>query len=145
MPTESNGMKAAEIIRLTMPEFKSVTDEDLEKWISLNRPLVSKVKYKSQYEQAVALLVAHKMKLTGFGENMAGADKLTVANTSGLASVSEGESGISFDTGTTSIIATDPITAEYAKTIYGIQFLSLSRQLVMSIAIDGSGVRSWQR
>ena len=63
MPTPSNGMTALEIIRLTMPEFEKVKDEELEKWISLFRPLVSRVKFKSQYEQAVALLVGHKLKL----------------------------------------------------------------------------------
>ena len=63
MPTPSNGMNATEIIRLTMPEFSDVADNKLEKWISLMRPMVSKVKFKHQYEYAVALLVAHKLKL----------------------------------------------------------------------------------
>lgn len=144
MPTPSNGMTALEIIRLTMPEFKDVENDVLQQWISLFRPLVSDVKFKSQYEQAVALVVGHKLKLNGYGGGLAGTD-LTLASTNGLASVSEGETSVSLDTSANSLIASSPADAEYAKTVYGLQFLSLRRQMVMPIAIDGSGVRSWQR
>lgn len=144
MPTASNGMTALEIMRLTMPEFKNIEDDVLEKWISLFRPLVSDVKFKSQYEQAVALVVGHKLKLSGYGDGIAGTD-LTLASAVGAASVSEGETSVSFDTSANSMIASNPADAEYAKTVYGLQFLSLRRQLIMSIAIDGSGVRSWQK
>ena len=144
MPTPSNGMKALEIIRLTMPEFKGIEDDTVEKWISLVRPLVSDVKFKSQYEHAVALVAGHKMKLSGYGDGLAGTD-LTLASTTGVASVSEGETSVSLDTSANSLIASNPADAEYAKTVYGLQFLSLRRQMVMSIVIDGSGVRSWQK
>ncbi len=145
MPTPSNGMTAAEIIRLTMPEFSGIAEETLEKWISLMRPLVSRVKFKHQYEYAVALLVGHKLKLSGSGSGEQDATKTVAALASnGVASVSEGESSISFDTSANSILAAGSADAEYAKTVYGQQFVSLRRQLVMSIAIDGSGVRSWQ-
>ena len=145
MPTPSNGMTAAEIIRLTMPEFSDIAEETIEKWISLMRPLVSRVKFKHQYEYAVALLVGHKLKLSGAGLGEQDATKTVAALASnGVASVSEGESSISFDTSANSILAAGSADAEYATTVYGQQFVSLRRQLVMSIAIDGSGVRSWQ-
>lgn len=144
MPTPSNGMKALEIIRLTMPEFKEIDDVTIEKWISLVRPLVSDVKFKSQYEHAVALMAGHKMKLSGYGDGLAGTD-LTLVSTAGLASVSEGETSISFDSSANSLAASNPVDAEYVKTVYGLQFLSLRRMLVMPITIDGSGIRSWQK
>lgn len=146
MPTPSNGMSAVEIIRLTMPEFKDMDEETLEKWISLLRPLVSNVHFKSQYEHAVALVTAHKLKLAGYGAD--GGEqtaKLTALANGGITSVSEGETSISFDTSSSSLLAAGSADAEYAKTVYGVQFLSLRRQLVMSIAIDGNGVRSWQK
>jgi len=146
MPTPSNGMNATEIIRLTMPEFSDVADDKLEKWISLMRPMVSKVKFKHQYEYAVALLVAHKLKLSGYGavgpEELS--DTLAALSSNGVASVSEGETNVSFDTSANTILAAGSADAEYAKTVYGVQFVSLRRSLVMTIAIDGSGVRSWQ-
>lgn len=140
MPTPSNGMKALEIIRLTMPEFKGIEDETIEKWVSLIRPLVSDVKFKSQYEHAVALLAGHKMKLSGLGDGLAGTD-LTLTSTAGLASVSEGETSISLDSSASSLAASNPVDAEYIKTVYGLQFLSLRRMMVMPIVIDGSGIR----
>ncbi len=144
MQAQPNGMKAMEIIRLTMPEFDSISDDKLEKWINLVRPLVSDVKFKSQYEHAVALVVGHKLKLSGYGNKLAGTN-LTIASVDGVASVSEGETSVSVDTSSGALIASNPADAEYAKTIYGIQFISLRHQMVMSIAIDGSGVRTWQK
>ena len=147
MPTPSNGMTALEIIRLTMPEFEKVKNEELEKWISLFRPLVSRVKFKSQYEQAVALLVGHKLKLAGYGtvESVGGLTTVIAAlSNSGVSSVSEGETSVSMDTTAGTLLSSGSADAEFGKTVYGLQFVSLRRQMVMSIAIDGSGVRSWQ-
>ncbi|MCD8364445.1 MAG: DUF4054 domain-containing protein [Clostridiales bacterium] len=134
---------AKEIIRLMYTEFASVDDDTLDAIIALCRPLVSKVKFKGQYEWAVALVAAHKMKLQGYGDSLIDSG-VTLASANGLASVSEGNTSISFDTSTTSLASTDPETAEYAKTIYGLQFLTLRRQMVMNIVIDGSGVRKWR-
>ena len=136
-------MTALEIIRLTMPEFDQVPDDKVEKWITLARPLVSEEKFGQLYEQAVALLTAHKMGLAGAGGTLAGT-KLSMASGQGLASVSEGETSISFDTAGTSLAATDPMAAEYAKTIYGLQYLSLCSQVLVNIVIDWSGAK-WQK
>lgn len=134
---------AKEIIRLMYKEFAGVEDDTLDAVIALCRPLVSKVKFKSQYEWAVALVAAHKMKLQGYGDSMADSG-ITLASADGLASISEGNTSVSFDTSSSSLASTDPDAAEYAKTIYGLQFLSLRRQMVMTIVIDGSGVRRWR-
>ncbi len=133
-------MTALEIIRLTMPEFEQVQDDKVEKWITLARPLVSEEKFGQLYEQAVALLTAHKMGLSGIGGTLAGT-KLSMASGQGLASVSEGETSISFDTAGTSMAATDPMAAEYAKTIYGLQYLSLCSQVIFPAVIDWSGAK----
>ena len=127
--------------------FEKVKDEELEKWISLFRPLVSRVKFKSQYEQAVALLVGHKLKLAGYGtvESVGGLTTVIAAlSNSGVSSVSEGETSVSMDTTAGTLLSSGSADAEFGKTVYGLQFVSLRRQMVMSIAIDGSGVRSWQ-
>ena len=141
MPTK---LTAPEIIRLTMPEFKEIQDEIIKKWITLYCPLVDDVKFKDMYEQAVALVVAHKMKLAGYGEKIAGTN-ISMNQMAGVTSVSEGETSLAFDSSANSLIASNPTDAEYAKTVYGLQFLSLRNQMIMSIVIDGSGVRPWQK
>ena len=136
-------MTALEILKLTVPETKNMQDDELEKWITLARPLVSEDKFGQMYEQAVALHTAHKMCLSGAFGNLAGT-KLTLASVQGIGSVSEGETSISLDTAGTSIAATDPMAAEYGKTIYGLQYLSLCSQVLVNIVIDWSGAK-WQK
>lgn len=133
-------MTALEIIRLTMPEFKPVTDVDAEKWIGLHRSLVSEKQFGDQYEHAVALITAHKMKLSGLGESSVAGLNLNTVAANGLASVSEGNTSISFDTAMSSTAATDPESAEYAKTTYGLQYLALRQKMVIPIMLDWSGV-----
>lgn len=129
-------MTALEIIRLIMPEMKDVDDATIEKFIELYRPLVSEKKFRHQYEHGVALLVGHKLKLLGYGENPINSE-INASAVTGIASVSEGNTSISFDASANAIAATDPASAEYAKTIYGLQFLALRRQMVLTICIDG--------
>ena len=38
-------MTALEILKLTVPETKNMQDDELEKWITLARPLVSEDKF----------------------------------------------------------------------------------------------------
>ena len=67
-----NAMTAIEIIRLTAEEFKDVDDATLEKWLEIVRPMVSKKQFGKLYEQGLAYLVCHKLKMAGFGENPLG-------------------------------------------------------------------------
>lgn len=133
-------MTALEIIRLTMPEFKLVKDDDTEKWIRLHRSLVSDKQFGDQYEHAVALITAHKMKLSGLGESTVAGMNLNAIAANGLASVSEGNTSVSFDTAMSGTAATDPESAEYARTIYGLQYLALRQKMVIPITMDWSGV-----
>lgn len=42
-------MDAIAIIRLVAPEFEKVSEEDLSKWVSLCKPLISKKKFGELY------------------------------------------------------------------------------------------------
>ena len=54
-------MTVIEIIRLIGKEFASVQETDLEKWIEITEPRVSKKQFGKLYEQALAYRVCHKM------------------------------------------------------------------------------------
>ena len=62
-------MTAMEIIRLTGGEFKNVDDAIIEKMMEIVRPMVSRKQFGKLYEQGLAYLVCHKLKMAGFGES----------------------------------------------------------------------------
>ena len=64
--------KALEILRTIAPEFKAVSDEEAQKFLDLCAPLVSKSRFGKLYDQALALLAAHRMKLAGYGISVIG-------------------------------------------------------------------------
>ena len=82
-------MEALEIIRLFGEEFKDVDDAVIEKWIELAKPLVSKKLFGDLYDQALAYLVCHKMKLAGKGENPLGSIGSIASMGFSIGSVSE--------------------------------------------------------
>ena len=128
-------MKAMEIIRLIATEFELVDDETVEKWIEIVRPMVSKKQFGDLYEQALAYLVCHKLKMAGQGVNPLG-DQIGNIGAMGFAvgSVSEGGSSISFGANQSSNLAKD---AELALTAYGLQFLQLRRMVIVPIHCSG--------
>ena len=126
-------MTVIEIIRLIGKEFASVQETDLEKWIEITEPMVSKKQFGKLYEQALAYLVCHKMKMAGLGENPLG-DLGTIGVGFSVGSVSEGGSSVSFGANQSSNTATD---AELALTVYGLQFLTLRRQVIVPIHCSG--------
>lgn len=126
-------MTVIEIIRLIGKEFASVQETDLEKWIEITEPMVSKKQFGKLYEQALAYLVCHKMKMAGLGENPLG-DLGTIGVGFAVGSVSEGGSSVSFGANQSSNTATD---AELALTVYGLQFLTLRRQVIVPIHCSG--------
>ena len=129
-------MTALEIIRVVGTEFASVTDETLEKWIEIVKPMVSKKQFGKLYEQGIAFLVCHKLKMAGFGKNPLG-DEFNLANMGfGVSSVSEGGSSISFGANQSSNLAPD---AELALTAYGLQYLSIRRMVIVPIHVDWEG------
>ena len=126
-------MTAIKIIRLIGEEFKGVTDDTLEKWIEIVRPMVSRKQFGKLYEQALAYLVCHKLKMAGFGDNPLG--KLgTIGIGFAVGSVSEGGSSISFGANQSSNLAAD---AELGLTVYGVQYLHIRRSVIVPIHCGG--------
>ena len=129
-------MTVIEIIRMVGKEFSSVEDGEVEKWIEMVRPMVSKKMFGKLYEQAVAYLVCHKMKMSGYGENPLG-ELGAIGIGFAVGSVSEGGSSISFGANQSSNIVTD---AELGLTAYGVQYLSLRRMVIVPIHCSAEGV-----
>ena len=114
-------------------EFSNMTNEDIRFWIDFVRPMVSKKQFGNLYYQAIALLICHKLKMAGYGENTLG-DLGKIGNAYMASSVSDGGSSISFaSTGAGNLQA----DAEYAMTIYGTQYLQLRRMCVIPIHVSG--------
>lgn len=126
-------MTVIDTIRIVGSEFKNVGEDELSKWVELVSPMVSKKQFGKLYEQALAYLVCHKMKMTGKGENPLG-ELGTIGIGFAVGSVSEGGSSISFGANQSSNIATD---AELGLTAYGVQYLSLRRMVIIPIRCSG--------
>jgi hypothetical protein len=122
-----------EIIRITAEEFVDLDDHRIEQWIEIVRPMVSRKQFGKLYNQALAYLVCHKLKLLGYGDNpMGDAGKIGVGFA--INSVSEGGSSISFGASQSSNTAND---AELGLTVYGLQYLQLRKQVIIPIHIGG--------
>ena len=127
-------MEALELIRATMTEFSEAEEDTIKVFLTLAEPLVGKKRFGKFYQQALAYLTAHKMKLAGLGkQNGLG----TVGDTIGISSVSEGKTSVSFSNSQAGNTALD---SEYGLTVYGMQFLQLRRRCTISIIAAG-GVR----
>lgn len=126
-------MTAIEIVRLIGGEFTSVSEENLEKWIEVVRPMVSKKQFGKLYEQGIAYLVCHKLKMAGFGDNPLG-DIGAIGTGFAVGSVSEGGSSVSFGANQSSNLASD---AELGLTVYGVQYLQLRRAVIVPIHCSG--------
>lgn len=123
-------MTALEIFRMIASEFQEVTDETVTNWIELSKPLISERKFGNTYQQALALLAAHKMKMAGLGDISTGKidDALRVS------SYSEGETSISYSI---SQGGNNAVDAEYTLTGYGLQYLTLRRSKIIPILSAG--------
>ena len=104
-------------------------NDKIEKWIEVVRPMVSKKQFGKLYEQALAYLVCHKLKMAGNGESPLG-ELGTIGIGFAVGSVSEGGSSISFGANQASNLAAD---AELGLTVYGVQFLQLRRMVIIPI------------
>lgn len=124
-----------EIIRLIGDEFKDVDDGVVLKWIELTKPMVSEKLFGALYEQALAYLVCHKMKIAGKGMNPLG-DTIGSIGSMGfsIGSVSEGGTSVSFGANQSSNLASD---AELTLTAYGLQFLTMRRLMIIPIRCSG--------
>jgi len=123
-------MNTLQIFRLVATEFDNLTDETIENWIELTEPLISKRRFKKLYNQALALLTAHRLKMSGYGDSTFG----TVGDTLRVGSYSEGETSIGFTVNQGTNLMVD---AELALTPYGLEYLSLRRLVVIPIRSAG--------
>ena len=126
-------MEAIEIIRTAMTEFAEVEDNTVKVFISLAEPLISKKRFGKLYQQALAYLSAHKMKMSGLGKSI-GAGNGTIGDTIGLSSVSEGETSVSFSNNQSGNTDTD---SEFGLTVYGMQYLQLRKRCIITIISTG--------
>ena len=115
------------IVKMVGAEFKEASDDDIGFWIELQAPVISRKKFGTDYNLALALLVCHAMKMAGNGDHSLG----TISDTGRLASVSEGGVSISFATST----AGTPGDAVYQLTSYGLQFIEIRNRHIVPIKI----------
>lgn len=119
-------MSPLEIFRIVAQEFASLSDEIVNQWIELSKPLISENKFGNTYNQSLAYLAAHKLKLAGYGDTSTG----NIDDALRVSSYSEGGTSISYSTSQSGVSAVD---AEYALTVYGLQFLTIRRTRVIPI------------
>lgn len=129
-------MTALEMIRVIGTEFADISDSILEQWIEIVKPMVSKKQFGKLYEQGLAFLVCHKLKMAGLGKNPLGEEFSMNSLGFGVSSVSEGGSSISFGANQSSNLSPD---AELALTAYGLQYLSIRRLVIVPIHVSGEG------
>ena len=127
-------MTVIEIVRLLSgDEFKDMSDEEILVWDELVSPLVSKKQFGKLYNHAKALLICHKLKMAGLGEDTLGALG-KIGNSFVASSVSDGGSSISFANGGAS--GNIQMNAEFGMTVYGMQYLQLLKTVVVPINIS---------
>jgi len=127
-------MTVIEMVRmLGGGEFDKLTDEQIEVWDKFVTPFVSKKQFGDLYDHAKALLICHKMAMTGLGENSLG-ELGKVKNSFAASSVSDGGSSISFASSGPGNLSKN---AELAMTIYGLQYLQLIQTRIMPIRVSG--------
>lgn len=123
-------MSPIEVFRLLAQEFSSIPDDVVENWIDLTKPFISEKRFGSTYNQALALLTAHRLKMAGYGDATTG----TIGDTLRVASYSEGETSINYNTGQATNLLVD---GELTLTAYGLQYLTLRRTRIISITSAG--------
>lgn len=136
-------MKALDIFRLVAKEFSEMPDDNaidsasgeitaygVNAFLELYSSQISKKRFGDQYEKALAYLTAHKLKMAGYGDTSNG----LIGDSLRVGSYSEGETSISYTTGQQTNLQPD---AEYALTVYGLEFLTLRRNAVVPIISAG--------
>lgn len=123
-------MTPIETLRLLAPEFSSMGDEVIAQWLELSTPLISLKRFGNTYNQALALITAHKLKMAGYGDNSNG----TIGDTLRVGSYSEGETSIGYTVNQGTNLLND---AEFTLTTYGLQYLSLRRARIIPIVSAG--------
>ena len=124
-------MTTLEIFRLIATEFSAISDTDVNKWIELTAPLISESRFGNTYEQALALLTTHKMKMAGLGDTSIG----KIDDMVRVGSYSEGSVSISYNTGGSG--GANIADEEYRLTAYGRQYLTIRCSKIIPILSAG--------
>ena len=116
-------MELLTLLRTIAPEFEELEDTVLQTWLDLTQPLVSKSAFGAAYEQAVAYLAAHRMKMAGLGAEGAFGN---IADRTGVVSYTEGATSVSFgnDTGVAGA------ESSLSLTTYGMEYLRLKQTII---------------
>lgn len=136
-------MEALEIFRLVATEFADMPDDDIvdsgtgkivaygvNSFLELYSDQISEKRFGRSYQKALAYLTAHKLKMSGYGSTENG----TMGDALRVSSYSEGETSVTYSTNQQSNLQID---AEYALTVYGLEFLTLRRNSVIPIISAG--------
>ena len=118
---------AVRIFRLVATEFDVLNDETVEAWLNLTAPLISKKVFGKLYDQAIALLTAHRLKMAGYGNNQYG----SVGDALRVGSYTEGETSVSFNVNQGTTLMADALLD------VGLEYLTLRRLVVISIHSAG--------
>lgn len=126
-------MEALQIFRLVAKEFEAISDEEIKTFMEVYSDQISKKRFGKSYDKALAYLTAHKLKMSGYGDIDATGN---IADSLRVSSYSEGETSISFSTNQGANLQSD---AEFALTIYGLEFLTLRRNVIIPIISASEG------
>ena len=116
-------MELLTLLRTIAPEFAELEDTVLQTWLDLTQPLVSKSAFGAAYEQAVAYLAAHRMKMAGLGAEGAFGN---IADRTGVVSYTEGATSVSFGNNTGVAGAESSLSL----TTYGMEYLRLKQTII---------------
>lgn len=116
-------MELLTLLRTIAPEFEKLEDTVLQTWLDLTQPLVSKSAFGAAYEQAVAYLAAHRMKMAGLGAEGAFGN---IADRTGVVSYTEGATSVSFGNNTGVAGAESSLSL----TTYGMEYLRLKQTII---------------
>ena len=136
-------MEALQIFRIVASEFNDIPDEDVtdpdtgkvvthgvKTYLELYSDQISEKRFGKTYQKALAYLTAHKLKMNGYGNSENG----TIGDSLRVSPYSEGETSVSYSTNQQSNLQVD---AEYALTVYGLEFLTLRRNAIIPIVSAG--------
>lgn len=116
-------MELLTLLRTIAPEFEELEDTVLQTWLDLTQPLVSKSAFGAAYEQAVAYLAAHRMKMAGLGAEGAFGN---IADRTGVVSYTEGATSVSFGNNT----GVAGAESSRSLTTYGMEYLRLKQTII---------------
>lgn len=129
------------VFRIIATEFATVDDDTLNTWLDLTAPLVSRKRFGKVYEQALALLTAHRMKVAAVGTGESASGEFDGVGGAGVGfkvgSYTSGGESISFN-GSVLTSKLNP-DAEFTQTVYGVQYITLRN--LHSAAIISAGER----